>query len=119
MYHVRNQDPIRKKTLATNIREKVTASATVKAKKASTDHNGSYIQPVSTLRATVKDTVIADYTQTVSSFSNGAILSLLKDMNRSNKEIVTQIVTLEHQQSSNCTRLTIRSHSYAQSHCSH
>ena len=72
----------KKKTPATNIRKKVTASARAwisvrKAKQVSRELNGSYIQTVSTVSATVNDTVTAGNAQTTPSSSNDAILSLL------------------------------------------
>ena len=68
-----------KKTPATNIRRKVTASARArtsitKPKKASNDLNESYIQHVSTVSDTVNHTVMVNPTQPTSSSSNDAIL---------------------------------------------
>ena len=66
-----------------------------------TAHNGSYLQhPVSTEDIIVKDTVISS---TVPKDTNDAILSLLQEMNKANKDIVHRIDALERQQSVNST----------------
>ena len=105
-----------KKTPVANLRKKVTASARArtsvrKSKKPSSELHGSYIQPVSTVTATVNDTVTTTNPQTAPSSSNDAILSLLQEMNRSNQDIVRRIDALERQQSANSTPIVLRSQS--------
>ena len=104
------------KTPATNLKKKVTASARArtsvrKPKKPSSELHGSYIQPVSTVTATVNDSITSTNPQTATSSSNDAILSLLQDMNRSNQDIVRRIDALERQQSTNSTPIALRSQS--------
>ena len=111
----------RKKTPAANLKKKVTASARArvsvrKAKKASSELHGSYIEPVSTVTATVNDTVTTSKDRIAHSSSNDAILSLLQDMNRSNQDLVRRIDPLEHQQSANSTPIVMRSQSQVHSH---
>ena len=106
----------KKKTPAANLKKKVTASARArtsvrKPKKPSNELHGSYIQPVSTVTATVNDTVTSTNPQIGISSSNDAILSLLQDMNRSNQDIVRRIDALERQQSTNSTPIALRSQS--------
>ena len=111
----------RKKTPAANLKKKVTASARArvsvrKAKKASSELHGSYIEPVSTVTATVNDTVTTSNDRIAHSSSNDAILSLLQDMNRSNQDRVRRIDPLEHQQSANSSPIVMRSQSQVHSH---
>ena len=109
-----------KKTPVANLRKKVTVSARArtsvrKSKKPSSELHGSYIQQVSTVTATVKDTVTTTNPQAAPSPSNDAILSLLQEMNRSNQDIVRRIDALERQQSANSTPIVLRSQSRV--HC--
>ena len=111
----------KKKTPAANSRKKVTASARAlisvrKARKVPSELHGSYIQPVSTVTATVNDTVTTTNAQMAPSSSNDAILSLLQDMNKFNQDIVRQIDALEHQQAANSTPIVMRSQSRVHSH---
>ena len=98
---------VNKKTPATNGRKKVTASARAKTsirkpRTKTTAHNGSYLQPVSTEDIIAKDTVISS---TTPRDTNDAILTLLQDMSKTNKDIVNRIEALERQQSVNSTPL--------------
>ena len=107
----------KKKTPAANLKKKATASARArvsvrKAKKVSSELYGSYIQPVSTVTATVTTT----NDQISHSSSNDAILSLLQDMNKSNQDLVRQIDALERQKSANSTSILMRSQSGVHSH---
>ena len=92
---------VNKKTPATNGRKKVTASARAKTsirkpRAKNTAHNGSYLQhPVSTEDIIAKDTVTSS---TTPRDTNDAILTLLQDMSKANKDIVNRIDALERQQ---------------------
>ena len=82
---------VNKKTPVTNVRKKVTASARAKTsvrkpRVKATAHNGSYFQhPVSTEDIIVNDTVISS---TAPKDTNDAILTLLQEMSKANKDIV-------------------------------
>ena len=82
----------------------------------SSELDGSYSQPVSTVTATVNDIVTTTNAQIAPSSSNDAILSLLQDMNKSNQDIVRRIDALEHQQSANSSPIVMRSQSGVHSH---
>ena len=100
---------VNKKTPVTNVRKKVTASARAKTsvrkpRVKATAQNGSYLQhPVSTEDITVNDTVISS---TALKDTNDAILTLLQEMSKANKDIVHRIDALERQQLVNSTPLT-------------
>ena len=99
---------VNRKTPVTNVRKKVMASARAKTsvrkpRAKATAHNGSYLQhPISTEDIIVKDTVISS---TAPKDTNDAILTLLQEMSKTNKDIVHRINALEHKQSVNSTPL--------------
>ena len=99
---------VSKKTPATNVRKKVTASARAKtsvrkSRTKPTAHNGSYLQQtVSTEDISVRDTVASS---SAPKDTNDAILTLLQEMSKANKDIVHRIDALERQQAVNSTPL--------------
>ena len=108
-----------KKTPATTGRKKVTASARAKTsikkprKVSMVGQDGSYIQdPVST----VTHTVTSSSPRIPSTSTNDAILTILQDMQQTNKDIVQRIVTLERKQSICPTSLASTSNSQVQVH---
>ena len=108
-----------KKTPATTGRKKVTASARAKTsirkqrKPPTAGQNGSYIQdPVST----VTHTITSSSPRIPGTSHNDAILTILQEMQQTNKDIVQCIVTLEKNQSICSMSLASTSNSQAQVH---
>ena len=105
-----------KKTPATTGRKNVTVSAraktsTRKQRKPTAGQDGSYIQdPVST----ATHTVTSSSPRIPGTSHNDAILTILQEMQETNKDIVQCIVTLEKNQSLNSTSLASTSSSQAQ-----